>query len=1680
MADNSTGSSPAVTEEIVLNLVTNFDQALRKSLAAYAGFQTKAGSISRSVEEETNSMYRQVTNNLSSMVANVQRDVGTSINFTRGAMRQNLDQANKLVNYLTTSMSKLTEFSQKARESIKPFMTEEEAEAALSKLSETLNNKLERIGNELYKRLGSLAKNVTETLVRDSEESLRALDQVSSNIITKLESIKNSLSAGGSKESLLIGKESIKEAEEQLKILEKSLREQRQRVIAGEKEMLIARTALNKQGNEKFQQANLEYYQTTVANLKKLNESYQQTERQVGVLANTIREAKKDFGTQAEAFKEKIKIKIDQTDLDSQFKAVTESFRKAVHSAAAGMDEEFQKNVRTTRLLEEAIKFNEKELRNLLETAKQLKAKGIIDTTQEITAINDLLSRIKTLGKEYTDFQKRSLKIDATKQVEDQFKQIEQLVSQFQNKIKTLYTSIDTSKISLFNVEKNKESLDQIIRLQEQFVKRKNALESQATKYEQEAQRIRIALISETDAKRKQQMEDYHRKLTESAQKIRKILDSVEIPDISKVQNKLKATADGMVKVINDSFSKIKPPTDAFKQIEKEYDAIKARLDKLAHTRFITKSSVNEVTQSIKSMRENVEAYRATIEKLKKDINELQRLQRKGFGDHSAQINEMKNTLSQYQSKLTQVNGYLSSSQQKMSGIITKSQKSVLRSGWEMIRDFRWQVAAVIYLVHRAINAVKKVFISTLDEIQKFRMSAMAIAASISYAMITPMSKSFKYAFDYAKDLMIGIEEQAAKTILTLEDMTMLVKTFTQAGLVPDTGDLEKIAAIGTAIKVLTEGMANAGVQMRQELYALIQGRQRVTDQVAKMLQILGINVEEMVEKAKKEGKSMIDAFSEALAPFAEMNKQMKDEYQVQINQLEIIWKRIKRIGGESVLMNFAQEIKKVTKSLAIFVDDTFVGLTEKGKNLAIGIKLGLETIVVLAKTIYNVFGSFFRLLGTIGSHFATFIDLIFGWNKNFNATLFIVKFILYGITTVGVALDGVLSLVDGIYKAFRAVLTTISWVLSKTGEYIGLIDEADKKWGDVSKSWKSAGSAFSDYYKRTEDSFNYINNALEQSNHLFDETDSAVDKVRDNLFGLPHDITKIAEKVGDLNREIQNTIKGTLEGPEKFKYELEISIGEKTDIAEYEKMLRENIEAFEITLERISMKSGTAFWENYTDAENSNLKRMQDSYESHKARLAEVLEYKAAKWKKYYKDLEDYREQERQKLARQKAEVESLMESLKPAPTNPFEKLEKDMNKLWIQIEKLYETNPEARKFFEEIFGLYIEKEAADFQKILDDVDQSIIAFEESLTSHRVLNPFQQITNEMEKQVIAARAMADKGWSPEMVENRLRLVETVKQERMELEKANMALEAQHAHWDAMALQADILLNAYTPAEKQMGQVLKLQVDFNRQMDVYQKKLDDINRLWKKNGEWIDTATDAIKAQELAIKTSMDNIAIIHEKHLEDVQRPFWKEMTDMSYNWYNQLADALTDLVLDFENFGDSITNVFRSIIREAMNAAIRMMVTNQMMNAFGGGGNAGWLGNLFTWGAGAAAGAAGNGIAATSTSAGMMSGINSITVPMAEGGIIKEPIIGQGLRSGSSYMFGEGGEDEFVIPEKKFKGFGQQSVSNTNVNLNINAIDTQTGVEFLMKNKNVIENQMASSLKNNKGIRTSIRRAF
>jgi hypothetical protein len=391
-------------------------------------------------------------------------------------------------------------------------------------------------------------------------------------------------------------------------------------------------------------------------------------------------------------------------------------------------------------------------------------------------------------------------------------------------------------------------------------------------------------------------------------------------------------------------------------------------------------SNVKMTQEGVVELKRLATSYLNTFKIIKEQINNLTTLQKEKALSFNAtkEIEVLKILERQYAIYAGQVKNMMTGVTKFGDVQARQLSKSWATNLWEGLRNFRWQVAGLIYLISRAIQGIRSSLIDTFEEISNYRKSIYALTANIGMTVGPQVFKeSFGNIFEYSRELMDKLQAQSAYTYATLEDLVMVTRSFAQSGIFPKTDqDIERIGTLATAVKVMTEGMANEGVQMRQEIMALIEGRTRVTDTLARSLKMFGIDIKKSMEEWDTKGISRLEGFASLFSQFAEINKNITNEYTVQVTRLETMWKWIKRIAGESLVLQIAKDLSRLTTSLG---DLSKGNLTELGKNVSLAVRtwlLGLYETMRFIGSIFLSVGSFLMDLDSV------FNDVLVGSDK--------------------------------------------------------------------------------------------------------------------------------------------------------------------------------------------------------------------------------------------------------------------------------------------------------------------------------------------------------------------------------------------------------------------------------------------------------------------------------------------------------------------------------------------------------------------------------------------------------------------------------------------------------------------------------------------------------------------------
>lgn len=212
----------------------------------------------------------------------------------------------------------------------------------------------------------------------------------------------------------------------------------------------------------------------------------------------------------------------------------------------------------------------------------------------------------------------------------------------------------------------------------------------------------------------------------------------------------------------------------------------------------------------------------------------------------------------------------------------------------------------------------------------------------------------------------------------------------------------------------------------------------------------------------------------------------------------------------------------------------------------------------------------------------------------------------------------------------------------------------------------------------------------------------------------------------------------------------------------------------------------------------------------------------------------------------------------------------------------------------------------------------------------------------------------------------------------------------------------------------------------------------------------LQETTASIDAVEAKAAESFRGIAVNGSQMSEDLKNAV--------SGWGSHFASTLNEAAWGADVSFKSIATSFAKMITEMM---IQKSLVEPLLGSLMGGGAGGGGGGLF--------GALG----------GLLGGIGSL-FGFAEGGVINEPILGFGM-SGRSYMFGEGGESEYIVPKSKVAEVGSSEgggSSNNNFNITIMAADARSFTEMTMRNPEAIIGPFRKALRSgNRGLISDMR---
>lgn len=163
--------------------------------------------------------------------------------------------------------------------------------------------------------------------------------------------------------------------------------------------------------------------------------------------------------------------------------------------------------------------------------------------------------------------------------------------------------------------------------------------------------------------------------------------------------------------------------------------------------------------------------------------------------------------------------------------------------------------ALVIGAAYKLEQTAVAAFKAGIQAVDDYKLSTIGVAATLA-DMAQDQGKgqeNYTRALAYSKDMYQELELAAARYFASGKEMTQAWNILAQKGIVLRKDEIDSLGVIVDRIKLSTQGQVS-GIQIAQEMRALLTGQARVTDQIGLLLKDRIPNLEQEIAKHRQIG----------------------------------------------------------------------------------------------------------------------------------------------------------------------------------------------------------------------------------------------------------------------------------------------------------------------------------------------------------------------------------------------------------------------------------------------------------------------------------------------------------------------------------------------------------------------------------------------------------------------------------------------------------------------------------------------------------------------------------------------------------------------------------------------------------------------------------------------------------
>lgn len=1074
-------TNDTVVERLELELgYDEFLGGLRTITNAYHSALDKINNMGANVGKaltQSSKLVQDTVNQLSAATANSVKNsfatVEQGLNKTHDNVRKISSQISKDIKEIEKITQKKTEIGRekdiKLAENIMAGGTRHQQEYEANRIVTETNKKLDAldvkiasITSKMYQSMSHLGLESSKAFSESTNAAAKGITKMaieSSKTLNNLFKVSGTVSEGIGQ--ITSDKQTIDRIKAQRETLSKQLIAIEQQRISAKAAVDLAEIAMNKQANTAMQKDTFDAHQKATLELNKVIENQKRAVNLHKELGDSLSAA---YGRLPEAMNT-VKVKTDQVmgslkektkAAEVAFKSLFEQVNKSMSISGKLESGDLGKYFNSFIVFRTEINEDVAALNKFINELKKLKSTdpGIKNHIDEITALKE---RYEALQKSINDAVRTTEKLNFS----GSLAQSKETLAGFGAQASRIFDDIRKQKV-LFKSEDFSSSLGI-----QQGLGYWKQLKSSSEEMRTVLKRIRQEIADQEKALSHYEVEITKTDNEEKKKSYRTYADGVKsyLVDLRAklevyqkefttgrgLRESLTANAETFKKSVLEQMSGWKNTLGTLDSMKAKYEEVRSYASKYGAS---NREAAQQGKVALHAQAEEFINVKQRIQETIKSLHQLTKSKDLGFNATDT-INELSRMLRQMNTSMTQVRGMMAGSTKFVDQQARQASKAWYTLGWEYIRNFRWQVATALYLTQAFVRGVENYFFNALKKVDEFRKGVYALTATTGLSFGKEFGARYNEIYAYSTDLAEKLQHKAGESYASLEDLMLVTRSFAQSGVFPrSTEDIERVNTLATAVKVMTEGMANSGVQMRQEIMALIEGRQRVTDSVALAFRMQGIDIKKEMESWAKEGKSKLQGFAELLEPFARVNKEINKELGTQINHLKTVWDYVQRMALTKITLNVASDLNEFALSLR----DKSGALTELGQSWVKGLATGFQIFWQLLKSTWEIvkqIGSqlwtIFETLGALVSPFSEIDKTMSSWGQTMYTVLRYIMALEFAIVTL-------MSPIRMIAEWFKAIAYDVSAIIKLTkGDLKGA-------WEDLGKSGQAWIDSLSDY----------------------------------------------------------------------------------------------------------------------------------------------------------------------------------------------------------------------------------------------------------------------------------------------------------------------------------------------------------------------------------------------------------------------------------------------------------------------------------------------------------------------------------------------------------------------------------------------------------------------------------------